>query len=357
MRYLLSGGGTGGHIYPAIAIADRIREGDPKAEIQFVGAVGGLEMDLVPAHGYPIKSITVSYIKRSMSFHNVKTAAKLVKGLIEAGKILKEYSPDWVIGTGGYVSGPLVFVAAKKGYRTLIHEQNAYPGLTNRILSKYANKIAVSFPDAIEFMDNKDSITVTGNPIRREYYQLTEKEAKKSFPEYDGTKMVLITGGSGGSAKINEAVEAMIKQYPTLSFSLYWATGRKFYKNIENRILDEGFLLAGHHIVPYIDNMPHALKACNLVVCSAGAITIAEVQAADKYAVLIPKAYTAENHQEKNAIMMEAGGYGAVIKETELSPDLLFERISEGLVYSNHTIEHTKIRPAVDKIWEMLRER
>ncbi len=354
MRYLLSGGGTGGHIYPAIAIADRIREGDPKAEILFVGAVNGLELELVPQNGYTIKRITVSYLKRSLSIHNIKSAFKLVKGLYESNRIIRDFKPDWVIGTGGYVSGPVLFVAARRGYKTLIHEQNAYPGLTNRFLSNYVNNVAVSFDEAIKYFKNKDIITVTGNPIRKEYYQLTEEEAKRRFPDYSDKKMVLISGGSGGSVKINQAVEGMINKYENLPFSLYWATGKIFFESVEKRVVNAHFVKSGHQIVPYINNMPYALKACDIVVCSAGAITIAEVQISNKYAVLIPKSYTAGNHQEKNAFMMEIEGQGTVIKDQDLTPELLFSRILNGLEHNKLRMSHTKSSPAVDKIWDLI---
>lgn len=355
MRYLISGGGTGGHIYPAIAVADRIKEGDPKAEILFVGAVNGLELELVPEHGYQIEKITVSYLKRSISIHNLKSAAMLMKGLYQANKIVTGYKPDWVIGTGGYVSGPIVFMAAKRGFKTLIHEQNAYPGLTNRFLSRYVKIIAVSFEEAIKYFNSNKAVAVTGNPIRKEYYQISEEEARSRFPEYSGKFMVLISGGSGGSAKINQAVEEMIRKYKDLPFSVYWATGKNFYREMEKSVLSDRFLTAGHHMVPYIDNMPYVLKACDIVVCSAGAITIAEVQASNKYAVLIPKAYTAENHQEKNALMVASQGQGTVINEQELSGKLLLDKIVEGLNYYNQAIGHVKIRPAVDKIWDLIK--
>ncbi|MDW7671282.1 MAG: undecaprenyldiphospho-muramoylpentapeptide beta-N-acetylglucosaminyltransferase [Bacillota bacterium] len=356
MRYLLSGGGTGGHIYPAIAIADRIRESDPGAEILFVGAEKGLELDLVPQSGYPIESITVSYLKRKISWHNVKSLGMLMKGLVDAGRILKSFKPDWVIGTGGFVSGPVLYQAAKKGYRTLIHEQNAYPGLTNRILSRYVDVVALSFEDARRYIKRKDHSVVTGNPIRKEYYHLTQQEARKDFPEYKNKNMVLVAGGSGGSAQINQAVEEMLDQYPEMPFRLYWSTGKHYYEQVKKRCFNNAFVSGGHQMVPYIERMPYALKACDLIVSSAGAITIAEVMASDKHAVLIPKAYTAENHQEKNARMMESDGYAAVIREQELNGETLYHHILEGLKGDYQRVEHTKVRPAVDRIWSLLNQ-
>jgi len=354
MRYLISGGGTGGHIYPAIAIADRIREAEPDASILFVGTPKGLEMELVSAAGYEIEPITVSYLKRKLSFHNVKSLGMLLKGLTEVGRIIRRFKPDWVIGTGGYVSGPVVYLAAKKGIKTLIHEQNAFPGLTNRILSKYVDVVALSFEEAGDHFRNKDRLVVTGNPIRKEYYQLTEDEARKNFPEYDKKKMVLIAGGSGGSASINTAVKEMTQGSSQLPFKLLWATGTHHFEQMKSVIDEEGFNTAGHQMVPYIHRMPYALKACDLVVCSAGAITIAEVQASQKYSILIPKAYTADNHQEKNARMMEAYGYATVIREEDLTGDLLYQQILNGLLEDHRVVEHTKVRPAVDRIWTQL---
>ncbi|MEN1759525.1 undecaprenyldiphospho-muramoylpentapeptide beta-N-acetylglucosaminyltransferase [Anoxynatronum sibiricum] len=356
MRYLISGGGTGGHIYPAIAIADRIVEAEPDASILFVGTQKGLEMELVTAAGYEIKPITVSYLKRKLSLHNVKSLGMLLKGLTEAGKIIRQFKPDWVIGTGGYVSGPVVYLAAKKGIKTLIHEQNAFPGLTNRILSKHVDVVALSFEEAACHFRKKDRLVVTGNPIRKEYYQLTVDEARKSFPEYDEKKMVLIAGGSGGSSSINTAVHEMIKHSEELPFKLLWATGKNHYNQMKNIIDEQKLKQCGHQIVPYIHRMPYALKACDLVVCSAGAITIAEIQASEKYAILIPKAYTADNHQEKNARMMESCGFATVIREEELNGALLYQQILNGLLEEHQVLELTKVRPAVDRIWAHLRQ-
>jgi len=355
MRYLISGGGTGGHIYPAIAIADRILEADPGASILFVGAEKGLELELVPKAGYQIQPITVTYLKRKISWHNLKSAGMLIKGMMDARKILSSFKPDWVIGTGGYVSGPVVYLAAKKGIRTMIHEQNAFPGLTNRILSRYVDVIALSFEEARRYLKNKSRTVVTGNPIRKEYYQLTHQDARKHYPEYKNRYMVLISGGSGGSLQINQAVEEMLRKYTFLPFNLYWATGKHHYEQVKKRCFTHDFVEAGHQMVSYIDRMPYALKACDLIVCSAGAITIAEVQASDKFAVLIPKAYTAEDHQVMNARMMEAQGNAVVIQEQDLTGELLYQNILEGLRGESQLVNYTKVRPAVDQIWSLLK--
>ena len=355
MKYLISGGGTGGHIYPAIAIADRIRETDSSAEILFVGAVNGLGMELVPKAGYRIQSITVSYLKRKISWHNIKSVRMLIKGLIQAKSILDDFRPDWVIGTGGYVSGPVVYQAAKRNINTLIHEQNAFPGLTNRILSRYVKVVALSFEEAGRYFRYRDRLVVTGNPIRKEYYQLTEQEGRDVFPEFEDSKMVLVAGGSRGSSSINQAVLEMLNRRDQLPFRLFWSTGKLHYEKLKKETQLMNFQSEGHQIVPYINRMPYAIKACDLIVTSAGAITIAEVQAAGKYAILVPKAYTAENHQEKNAQMMETEGYASVIREQDLTGEILYQKIIDGLLVKHDLVSHTKVRPAVDRIWSLLK--
>lgn len=331
MRYIISGGGTGGHIYPAIAIADEIKKRDPEADILFIGARSGLECQLVPAAGYRIQTITVSYLKRKLSFHNVKSAKMLIQGLIQVKKLIEDFRPHRVIGTGGYVSAPVVYVAARKGIYTLIHEQNAYPGLTNRFLNKHASVVALSFQEAAKHFKRKDNLALTGNPIRSAYYTLNKEKARSYFPEFQHDKMVLISGGSGGSTLINEAVIALLQKYEFPGYYLYWSTGKLHYELIARILKEKGIEAVGHRIVPYIDEMPEALLACDVMVGSAGAITIAEVQAAQRYAILIPKAYTADNHQEKNARMLEKTGMATVIPEKEISPEKLHQAIIKGL--------------------------
>ncbi len=354
MRYMISGGGTGGHIYPAIAIADEIKKRDPEAEILFIGAENGLECQLVPAAGYSLEAITVSYLKRKLSFHNVKSAKMLLQGLVQVKRLIEQFRPDYVIGTGGYVTGPVVYVAAKKGIFTLIHEQNAYPGLTNRFLNKYVSVVALSFQEAAKYFKQKDNLTLTGNPIRSNYYTINKEKARTYFPEFKKHKMVLISGGSGGSSNINQTVELMLQQYNNTEYYLYWATGKTHYETTVRNLKEKGTEATGHRIVPYIDEMPEALLACDLIVGSAGAITIAEIQAAQRYAVLIPKAYTADNHQEKNARMLEITGRATVILEKELTPEKLHQAILQGLEMKEPEKQEMPAKLPVEMIVEKL---
>ncbi len=326
MRIIISGGGTGGHIYPAITIANKIKEKHPSVEILFIGTEKGMESKIIPKAGYPIKFITVSYLQRKVSIHNVKSIAKLCKGLFEAKKIIKEFKPTIVIGTGGFVCGPVLFMASKLKIKTLIHEQNVYPGITNKILERHVDRIAISFREASRHFKNKNKLVVTGNPIRSEFLDVAEKEAKEMYSS--DKPLVLIVGGSGGASKINSAVVHMLKKYEPQHFKLILVTGKRFYDNTIKNI-GLGGPARDHEVVPYIDDMPHALKACDLIVCSAGAITIAEITAMGKPSILIPKAYTAENHQHHNANVMASRGASLLVRECELDGDILNEKIEK----------------------------
>ncbi len=328
MRVILSGGGTGGHIYPAISIAHKIREKHPNAEILFIGARRGMENNIVPKEGYSIKFITVSYLKRKFSLHNIKSVAMLFKGMLEARKIIKDFKPDIVIGTGGFVCGPVVYVASKLGIKTIIHEQNVFPGLTNRILDRHVDKIALSFEEAEKYFKNKDKLVVTGNPIRSDFFDITEEEAMSRYGNELNMPLVLVVGGSGGAFRINNAIIDILKEYKPRKFRIILVTGKRLYEQAVKSIEKQN-LLENHKIVPYINDMPYAIKACDLIVCSAGAITIAEITAVGKPAILIPKAYTAENHQQYNANAMANKGAAFVIYENELNGKVLNEKIEE----------------------------
>lgn len=338
MKVVISGGGTGGHIYPAIAIANRIKEGNPKAEILFIGTKQGLESDIVPKAGYPIQFIPVSYLKRKLSFHNVKSAGLLMKGLLEARKILKNFQPDIVIGTGGFVCGPVLYIAAKLGYKTFIHEQNVFPGLTNRILSKHVDCIALSFEEAKKYFKHSKKMIVTGNPIREDFLTITQDEAANKYNKKK--PIVLVVGGSGGSRKLNGAVIELLKMHPTNSFEIILVTGKNHYANVMETIKEDHEIEKNNRILPYINDMPYALQACDLIICSAGAITIAEITSAGKASILIPKAHTAENHQEYNARALSEKGAAMMIKENELTGEILFEKIS-------HIFDNPKILEAM----------
>lgn len=360
MRVILSGGGTGGHIYPAISIANKIKEKHPKAEILFIGTENGMESDIVPKAGYPIKYVTVSYLKRKISLHNVKSAGMLLKGIVEARKIIKEFRPDIVIGTGGFVCGPVLYMASRLGIKTMIHEQNVFPGLTNRILDRYVDRIALSFKDAEKYFKNKNKLVVTGNPIRSDFMEVTKAEANTRYKADSDLPLVLVVGGSGGALKINRAVVEILNQNGPKNYRLLLVTGKRLYESTMESINTKN-LQSDHNVLAYINDMPYALKACDLIICSSGAITIAEITAVGKASILIPKAHTAENHQEYNANAMGNKGAAVVIREDELSGEILNKKIQDiiGNVQVMKKMEAASykegIRDAADRIYNEMK--
>ena len=328
MRVLLSGGGTGGHVYPAIAIANRIKEQYPDAEIMFVGTEKGIESEIVPKYGYELKTVTVQGFKRKIDFDNVKRVFKLFKGLEQSRKVVKKFKPDVVIGTGGYVSGPVLFHAAMSKVPTVIHEQNSFPGVTNKILSKVVTRVLTSFEDSHERFPegSRDKLVLTGNPVRKEILVARKNIARKNLGISEDKKMVLCYGGSGGSEEINDAMKVVIENMVKEDIAFIFATGKYYYEEFAKSI-EYLNLKPYQQVVPYLEDMANALAASDLVIGSAGAISLAEITALGKPSIIIPKAYTAENHQEYNAKSIESKGAGIAILEKDLTPKTLNETV------------------------------
>lgn len=328
MRVLLSGGGTGGHVYPAIAIANRIKEQYPDAEIIFVGTEKGIESEIVPKYGYELKTVTVQGFKRKIDFDNVKRVFKLFKGLEQSRKVVKKFKPDVVIGTGGYVSGPVLFNAAMSKVPTVIHEQNSFPGVTNKILSKVVTRVLTSFEDSHERFPegSRDKLVLTGNPVRKEILVARKNIARKNLGISEDKKMVLCYGGSGGSEEINDAMKVVIENMVKEDIAFIFATGKYYYEEFTKSI-EYLNLKPYQQVVPYLEDMANALAASDLVIGSAGAVSLAEITALGKPSIIIPKAYTAENHQEYNAKSIESKGAGIAILEKDLTPKTLNETV------------------------------
>ncbi|OFA22972.1 undecaprenyldiphospho-muramoylpentapeptide beta-N-acetylglucosaminyltransferase [Clostridioides difficile] len=324
MKVLLSGGGTGGHVYPAIAIANKIRDEHPDAEIIFVGTEKGIESEIVPKYGFELKTVTVQGFKRKIDFDNVKRVFKLFKGLEQSRKIVKKFKPDIVIGTGGYVSGPVLFNASMGKIPAIIHEQNSFPGVTNKILSKTVTKVLTSFEDSHKRFpeEAEEKLVFTGNPVRKEILLSRKNIARKNLSISDEKRMVLCYGGSGGSRKINDAMRLVIKNMVNEDIAFIFATGKSYYDEFMESISDIN-LKPYQKVVPYLEDMANALAASDLVIGSAGAISLAEITALGKPSIIIPKAYTAENHQEYNAKSIEKQGAGIAILEKNLTPESL----------------------------------
>jgi UDP-N-acetylglucosamine--N-acetylmuramyl-(pentapeptide) pyrophosphoryl-undecaprenol N-acetylglucosamine transferase len=328
MNYIISGGGTGGHINPGLAIAKEIVRNEPDAQILFVGTKNGLEGKLIPREGFKIQFIDVKGFQRKISFDTVKTITKLLKSFGSINKIFKDFKPDAVIGTGGYVCGPVLFSAALKKIPTVIHEQNAFPGVTNKILSKYVDQVAISFEEARSRFKGKATITLTGNPIREELFSLNRESAREKLRLSKDTALVVIFGGSLGAEHINECAKEMINNHgKDISYHLILATGMKHYESFMQEIKSP--LPENIEVVPYIYNMGEVLAASDLAVTRGGAITVSELSALGIPSILVPSPYVAENHQEYNARALESRGAAVVILQEQLNSNILYGQIQK----------------------------
>lgn len=322
---LISGGGTGGHIFPAISIANGIRATIPDANILFVGAKGRMEMEKVPQAGYPIEGLWISGLQRKLDLKNLSFPFKLLSSLIKAQKIINRFKPDVVIGTGGYASGPLLYVASKKKIPTLILEQNSYPGITNKLLGKSVSKVCVAY-DGMEKYFPKKKIIVTGSPIRKEINELkvTREEGIEYFNLNRDKTTLLIIGGSQGAQKINEVIGERLNELVGENIQLIWQTGKYSYDTVKD-YAEQSPKRNSINVVDFISRMDLAYAAADLIISRAGAIAIAEIVAVDKPAIFIPLPSAAEDHQTKNAMALVKGHAAILIKESEASENLIPE--------------------------------
>ena len=337
MKVLLAGGGTAGHINPALAIAGYIKKKRPETEFLFIGNRDGMEQRLVPQAGFDIRSITISGFKRSFSpknmVENVKTVTRTFTSSHEAKKIISEFKPDICIGTGGYVSGPVIRTAAKMGIPCIIHEQNAYPGVTNKMLAKSVNKVMLAVPDAKKYFEKADFV-VTGNPVRGDILT-ADKEESRAELKLDGRPMILSFGGSLGARKINEAVADIVARSGKDGRYQHIHAYGKYGDWFPDLVKEKGTDISQCNnldIRPYIDNMPTCMAAADLVICRAGAITLSEIQAMGKPAILIPSPNVAENHQYHNAMALVNAGAAEIIEESELSGETLMKTVDKMLL-------------------------
>lgn len=342
MRIIISGGGTGGHIYPAIAIARELEKLANPVEFLFVGTKDGLESDIVPKEGYRFTTVEVAGIERRLSWRNVKTLCRTVSGLWHSRSIISNFKPDIVIGTGGYVCGPVLLMAALMGIPTLVQEQNAIPGITNKILARFVDKIAVGYSEAIKYFPHTRKVIVTGNPIRSDVLAITREEGQRALELDVNKKMLLVSGGSRGAQSINKAMIAVAKALSGRGdIQVLHVTGKNDYNNIVGLYNQNGINIEknGNIIVrPYLYNMPCALAAADLAVFRAGAIGLAELTAQGIPSILVPYPYAAENHQEHNARVLEKNGAAVVIRDADLTGELLLHTI-EGLLTNREALQ------------------
>ncbi len=319
MKVLISGGGTGGHIFPALSIANAVRRRHPDADILFVGALGRMEMERVPAAGYPIEGLPVAGFERKKLWKNFGVLWKLWKSLRKARGIVRDFRPDIAIGVGGYASGPVLKQAQKRGIPTLIQEQNSYPGVTNKLLAGKADVICVAY-DNLERFFPADKIVKTGNPTRRglEECALTRAEAKSRLGFEPDRLLVLSVGGSLGARTVNEAVAASLGMLADKGVSLMWQTGRYGADHFQSIAAGRDNVKA----VTFITDMDVAYRAADIVVSRAGAGTISELQNLGKASILIPSPNVAEDHQRHNAEALSSRGAARMILDVDAVRDL-----------------------------------
>ncbi len=350
MKIIITGGGTGGHIYPALTIADEIKKLQPEADLLFVGTQNGLEKDIVPRYGYTIKFIQVAGFKRSLSLDTFRSAYKLLHGLVDARRMLQEEKPDLVIGTGGYVCGPLVFWAARWGIPTCIQEQNAMPGFTNKTLDKWVRQVYLGYKEAGQYLHGPAEKIYTGNPIRSQILLADKGEAIRDLGLDPDKKTVLVSGGSRGAQSINHA---MLEVERALNgrgdVQVLHATGTANYEEHMTALRAKARLEDNIFITPYLHDMPQALAAADIAVFRSGAIGLAELTARGIPGILVPYPYATANHQEFNARALEAAGAARVLLDRELTGERLQEAIEYLLIHEQELQAMARASKALGK--------
>ena len=356
-KVIISGGGTGGHIFPALAIAKAIEKKVDKVEFLFVGAEDRMEMEKIPAAGYKIVGLWISGLQRNLSKRNLLFPFKLISSLLKARKIIKQFKPDLAIGTGGYASGPLLFAAANKGVPSLIQEQNSYPGITNKILAKYVQKICVAY-DNMERFFGDEKLIITGNPIRDDILSFdTKVKAGKKLFNIDVSKpTVLVVGGSLGAYTINNAIASNLSDFKTANVNLIWQTGISFQDQAKK--LTRQFSVNGIQAHTFIKEMDLAYAIADVIVSRAGAIAISELCCVGKPIILIPSPNVSENHQYKNAQSLVNKNAALLVKDSDASRKLVYkvlELLKDTIKQKelSNNIKKLAVKNAADRIAEI----
>jgi UDP-N-acetylglucosamine--N-acetylmuramyl-(pentapeptide) pyrophosphoryl-undecaprenol N-acetylglucosamine transferase len=327
IRILISGGGTGGHVFPALAIADAIRKRFPSAMLEFVGAMGRMEMEKVPQHGYKIHGLWISGIQRKKLWKNFTLPFKLLASMNKVRKIVRDFRPDAAIGVGGYASGPLLRAAAQKGIPTLIQEQNSYPGVTNKILAKKANRICVAYPGMDKYFPAK-KIVLTGNPVRQ-FPALSVAQKNEAYDYFGLTNerpVILVVGGSLGARTINSSLLKDLDKFIDCQAQLIWQTGKYYNHDIVEKTSSKK--LDNVRIMAFIDRMDYAYGIADIVVSRAGAISISELELVKKPVILVPSPNVAEDHQTKNARTLVEANAALMVRDGDAHEKLVDTMLS-----------------------------
>ena len=318
----MTGGGTGGHIYPALAFIEYVKQVDPTATFMYVGAKRGLENKILPKTDIAFKTLEIQGFKRSLSVDNLKTVHLFLKSVHEGKKILKAFQPDVVIGTGGYVSGAMVYAASRLKIPTIIHEQNSVAGVTNKFLARFVKGIAISFTDVAKYFP-ANKVVMTGNPRAQQVADVQKSDILTTFGLTTTKKTVLVFGGSQGAKKINEAMLEALPLFAESSYQVLYATGERYFP-----LFEEQTIPANVRVVPYLDNMSDILANVDLLVGRAGATSIAEFTALGLPSILVPSPYVTNDHQTKNALSLVNAGAAVMIKDAELTGDGLVKEVT-----------------------------
>ena len=355
MKVIVSAGGTGGHIFPALAIINKIKEKEPDSEILYIGTTDRMEKDIVPAAGIKFVGIKMNGLDRKHIFKNIEVLSSLKNAIKKSKKIIKEFNPDIVVGVGGYITFPVIYAASKLGYKTFIHEQNSIPGLSNKILKNRVDVIGVSLEYSKKYFPKHNTI-FTGNPRSEEvvYFKPT---TKSKYGLSKDKKLVLIVMGSLGSYTVNKIMKEIISKFNNKDYEVLLVTGKKYYGNYKNIDIPKNVKL-----VPFIDDMLGVLKITDLIVTRAGASTIAEITAVGLPSIMIPSPYVTHNHQYKNAKVLEDEGASVLIEEENLSSNILINSIDEILNSKEKydimakSSKKLAILDSATKIYELLRQ-
>ena len=354
MRVVISAGGTGGHIYPAIAIINKIKQEEPKSEFLYIGTSDRMEKDLIPELGIRFEEINVSGLKRKLTLKNIKVLYQFLNARLKCKKIIKEFNPDVVIGTGGYVTGPVIWAGKKLGKKTFIHEQNSVVGLSNKYLTRYADKIGVSFSSTLNCFPKKKAV-LTGNPCSEK--ALSMKKANKENYKLDkNKKLVLIVMGSLGSRTVNDKIMSFIDDFKDKDYEVMFVTGNTYYENVKNVKTPKNV-----KIVPFVYELPSLMKATDLMVSRAGASTMSEILVLNVPTIFIPSPYVTNNHQYKNAMDLVNKDAALILEEKDLEKEKLISLIDDTLnnkeTYNNikNNLKALGITNSAEKIYEVLK--
>lgn len=355
MRVVVSAGGTGGHIYPAIAIINKIKEKEPNSEFLYIGTTDRMEKDLIPSLGIKFEGIKITGLKRKLTLENFKVLTNFLKARKKCKELIKEFNPDIVIGAGGYVTAPVIYAGKKLGKKTFIHEQNSVVGLSNKYLTKYTDKVGVSFESTIKCFP-KEKVVLTGNPCGENAIKM-KKANKTAYGLSENKKLVLIVMGSLGSKTINDKITSFIKNFKDKDYEVMFVTGNAYYDKVKRIKLPDNV-----KVMPFIKDMPSLMKVTDLIVTRAGASTMSEILALNLPAIFIPSPYVTNNHQYKNAMDLVNKKAGLIIEEKDFNWNNLEKMIDETLENKNkyseikNNLKELGITNSSERIYNILKD-